>query len=108
MPDTAIHTAEKQLSVGKRFPKYPALTAWRCRKEHPRKFGTWTFDDLWRCACAEKEASERQDPEREQALQREAIAILLDVPVRQVKLNSTWTRRYVARLAEIASKEQAA
>ena len=85
-----------------------SFTAWRRRKEHPRKFGTWTFDDLWRCACVEMEASEQQDPEREQALQREAIALLLDMPLRRVKLDSEWPRRYVARLAEIASGERAA
>ena len=94
--------------MGKRFPPYPALAAWRRRNEHPRKFGTWTYDVLWHCACVEMEASEPQDPEREQALQREAIALLLNVPLRRGKLNSTWTRRYVARLAEIASKERAA
>ncbi len=87
---------------------YPALEAWKRRREHPRKHETWHYDDLWRAACAEAEARENQkNPEREQQCQREAIAILLDEPKQKVKLNSTWARRFVARLSELKDRKSA-
>ena len=88
--------------------RYPALELWERRHEHPRKFATWKYDNLWRAACAEAEARENlNNPEHEQHFQREAIALLLGDPVHKVRLNATWTRRYVARLAELARKAAA-
>ncbi len=85
---------------------YPALDAWKRRREHPRKYETWHYDVLWRSACAEAEARENQkNPEREQQCQREAIGILLDEPTYKVKLNSTWARRFVAQLSELKDRK---
>ena len=56
----------------------------------------------------EMEASENKDnPEHERHFQREAIALLLGEPVHNVRLNAMWTRRYVARLAELVRKAAA-
>ena len=79
---------------------YPALEMWKRRREHPRKYETWTYDDLWKAACCEAEAAEyaKEHPKRERESQREAIAILLGVPVRNVKLDLEWQRRYLAEI----------
>lgn len=83
---------------------YPALAAWRARNEHPRKFERWRYDDLWRAASAEAEAAEyaKDHPKRERELQREAIAITLGVPARDVKLDLEWQRKYLAALERAA------
>ncbi len=48
---------------------------------------------------AEVEASEnRKHPEREQRCQREAIGIMLGVPMKDVKLDLQWQRKYLAEI----------
>ena len=90
-----------------RLARSPALAAWqKCVGDTPPS--RWTYDDLWRAAMAEMEASENKDnPEHERHFQREAIALLLGEPVHNVRLNAMWTRRYVARLAELVRKAAA-
>lgn len=87
-----VPTASKSL--------YPALEVWKRRQEHPRKFETWRYDDLWRAACCEAEADEyaKDHPKRERESQREAIAITLSVPPKDVKLDLEWQRRYLATI----------
>ncbi len=87
---------------------YPALELWQRRGEHPRNFATWRYDALWRAACSEAAAVENTDnPQREQRYQKEAIASLLDVPECKVKLDSAWTRQYVARLTAMKNEKAA-
>ena len=86
---------------------YPALAAWHARNEHPRKYSTWTFDALWRAACAEAEARENQkNPNREQQCQRDAISALLGEE--RVKLDTVTVRRYLVRIAELTREARAA
>ena len=85
---------------------YPALAAWR------KRFGTLsrhrTYDNLWRAAMAEMEASEnRNHPEREQQLQREAMALLLGEPMHKVRPTRDTMRRYLAALATYEQKAAA-
>lgn len=79
---------------------YPALAAWKRRNEHPRLYDRWKYNDLWRAACCEAEAAEnaKDHPKRENDLQREAIAFMLGVPMRKVKLDFEWQRKYLAVL----------
>ena len=87
---------------------YPALELWKRRREHSREFATWRYDALWRAACSEAAAVENTDnPQREQRYQKEAIASLLDVPECNVKLDSVWTRRYVALLTAMKNEQAA-
>ena len=86
---------------------YPALAAWHARNEQRGKYGTWSFDALWRAACAEAEARQNQNnPQREQQYQREAIAALLGDE--KVKLDTVTVRRYLARIKELTRKAKAA
>ena len=82
---------------------YPALAAWR------KRFGTLsrhrTYDNLWRAAMAEAEASEcRDNAQREQLYQREAISILLGEPVHKVQLIRDTMRRYLVALETYEQK----
>ena len=86
---------------------YPALTAWRKRigDTPPTR---WTFDNLWRAAMAESEAKDSKDnAEREQHYQREAVALLLGEPVQRVRLTHDTMQRYLSAVAT-AAREVAA
>ena len=73
-----------------------------CRGHAPSR---WTRDALWRAALAEVEAIEnRKHPEREQQLQREAMALLLGEPLHKVRLTRDMMRRYLAALATYEQK----
>lgn len=78
--------------------RYPALAGWR-KRVGDTPSSRWTPDNLWRAAMAEAEAQDNKDnPEREQKYQREAIALLLDVPVFKVRLSPEWVWPYMIRL----------
>ncbi len=105
MESTKIFRSRQKSPKRRPVPKasnalYPALETWKRRREHPRKYETWRYDDLWRAACCEAEAIEyaKDHPKRERESQREAIAILLGVPVQNVKLDLEWQRRYLAEI----------
>ncbi len=87
-----------------RVNPYPALAAWR-RRDGNKPESQWTYDDLWRAAMAEVEAIEnRNHPEREQQLQREAMALLLGEPLHNVRPTRDAMRRYLAALATYEQK----
>ena len=78
--------------------RYPALAGWR-KRVGDSPSSRWTPDNLWRAAMAEVEARDNKDnPEREQRLQREAIALLLGVPMENVKLDLQWQRKYLIEI----------
>ena len=86
-------------------PRYPALMAWRKRVGNTPS-SRWAFDNLWRAAMAEIDASDSKDnTQREQQYQREAIAVLLGEPLHRVRLTWKMMRRY---LKAIATHEQKA
>ena len=84
---------------------YPALATWGRRQEHPRKHDTWTFDTLWGAACCEAEAADyaKNHPKRERESQREAIAIMLGVPPKDVKLDLEWQKQYLAAIEKASA-----
>ena len=82
-----------------RDARYPALELWwkRVGDTPPSR---WTLDALWRAAMAEFEARDNRDnPQREQQYQREAIAALLGEPLHKVRLTRETMRRYLQALA---------
>lgn len=80
---------------------YPALTAWQ-KRVGDTPTSRWTFDDLWRAAMAESDAKDSKDnAQREQQYQREAIAVLLGEPVRKVRLTHDTMQRYLAAVATV-------
>lgn len=84
--------------------RYPALEAWR-KRVGGTPSSRWTLDNLWRAAMIEVEASEsRNHPEREQQLQREAMALLLGEPLHKVQLTRDTMRRYLEALATYEQK----
>ena len=86
---------------------YPALSGWFTRNEDRGRYGSWSFDPLWRAACAEWEARENQhNPKRERQYQRQAVAALLGDE--KVKLDAVTVRRYLARIKELTRKAKAA
>ncbi len=85
-------------------PRYPAAVAWR-KRVGDTPSSRWTFDNLWRAAMAEVEASENKDnTQREQQYQREAIAGLLGEPLARVRLTWDTMRRYLAAVATYEQK----
>ena len=87
--------------------RYPALVAWRkCVGNTPSS--RWAFDNLWRAAMAEIDARDNRDnPQREQEYQREAIAVLLGEPLHKVRLTWEMMRRYVKAIATHEQKAAA-
>ena len=84
--------------------RYPALAVWQ-KRVGDTPSSRWTYDNLWRAAMAEMEASETcNHPEREQQLQREAIALLLGEPLHKVRLTRETMRRSLAALATCEQK----
>ena len=87
-------------------PRYPALVAWRKRVGTPSS--RWAFDNLWRAAMAEIDASDSKDnTQREQQYQREAIAVLLGEPLHKVRLTREMMRRYLKAIAMYERKAAA-
>ena len=83
---------------------YPALTAWQ-KRVGDTPTSRWTFDDLWRAAMAESDARDsKDDTQREQQYQREAIAVLLGAPVHRVRLTWKTMQRYLAAIATVERK----
>ena len=86
---------------------YPALRAWHTRNEDRGRYGSWSFDALWRAACCEADARQNQhNPKLEQQCQRQAIAVLLGEE--RVRLDTVTVRRYVTRIRELTGKSRAA
>ena len=86
---------------------YPALTAWR-KRVGDTPWSRWTFDDLWRAAMAEIDASDsKDDTQREQQYQREAMALLLGEPLHKVRLTRDTMRRYLQAIATYKQKAAA-
>ncbi len=84
--------------------RYPALALWR-KRVGDTPSSRWTYDNLWRAAMAEVEASENRNyPKREQQLQREAMALLLGEPLHKVRLTRETMRRYLEALATYEQK----
>jgi len=78
---------------------YPALAAWRKRVGDTPP-SRWAFDNLWRAAMAEIDARDSKDnTQREQQCQREAIAALLGDPLHKVRLTRETMRRYLKAIA---------
>ena len=81
-----------------------ALAVWQ-KRVGDTPSSRWTYDNLWRAAIAEVEASEnRNHLEQEQQLQREAMALLLGEPLHKVRLTRETMRRYLAALATCEQK----
>ena len=88
-------------------PRYPALVAWR-KRVGDTPSSRWAFDNLWRAAMAEIDASAAKDnSHREQQYQREAIAVLLGEPLHRVGLTWEIMRRYVKAIATHEQKAAA-
>ena len=84
--------------------RYPALAGWR-KRVGDTPSSRWTLDSLWRAAMAEVDARDNKDnTQREQQYQREAIAALLGEPLRKVRLTRDTMRRYLAALATYEQK----
>ena len=87
--------------------RYPALVAWRKRVGNTPS-SRWAFDNLWRAAMAEIDASDSKDnTQREQQYQREAIAVLLGEPLHKVRLTREMMRRYLKAIAMYERKAAA-
>ncbi|MCH7490755.1 MAG: hypothetical protein IID05_08665 [Gemmatimonadetes bacterium] len=86
---------------------YPALAAWRKRVGDTPP-SRWAFDNLWRAAMAEIDASATKDnSHREQQYQREAMALLLGEPLHKVRLTRKTMRRYLKAIAMYERKAAA-
>ncbi len=88
-------------------PRYPALVAWRKRVGDTSP-SRWAFDNLWRAAMPEVDASATKDNrQREQQYQREAIAVLLGEPLHKVRLTRETMRHYLKAIAMYERKAAA-
>ena len=66
------------------------------------------FDNLWRAAMAEIDASDsKNNTQREQQYQREAIAVLLGEPLQKLRLTRETMRRYLKAIAMYERKAAA-